>query len=108
MGDDWELRTIPDTTVEFTGFSMGMDLLGGDLLGFGPANQYGPNGQADVRTLGCPLGITIVTIPVTSHLAERQETRDWINQYIPTEEPKLDVKFTSSSVNILWAADVLA
>ena len=32
------LRTIPDTTVEFTGFVIGMDLLGGDLLGFGPAN----------------------------------------------------------------------
>ena len=100
------LRTIPDTTVEFTGFSMGMDLLGGDLLGFGPANQYGPNGKADVRNVTLPLGYNHVTIPATSHLAESQETRDWINHYIPTEEPKLDVKFKTSSTNILWAADV--
>jgi len=45
-------------------------------------------------------------VPVTSHLAESQETKDWINQYVPSEAPQVNVKFQSSSSNILWAADV--
>ena len=32
--------------------------------------------------------------------------RDWINNYLPSEKPVLDVTFESSSTNILWAADV--
>ena len=100
------LRSIPDTTAEFTGFVIGMDLLGGDLLGFGPANLYQPNGMAKVRTVRLPIGYNHVTVPVTSHLAGSQEIRDWINRYVPTEEPKVDVQFQSSSANILWAAEV--
>jgi len=101
-----KLRTIPDTTVEFTGFVIGMDLLGGDLLGFGPANTYEANGKAEIRNVRLPLGYNHVTVPVTSHLAESQETKDWINQYVPSEAPQVNVAFQSSSSNILWAADV--
>ena len=100
------LRTIPDTTVEFTGFVMSMDLLGGDLLGFGPANRYEANGKAEVRNVRLPLGYNHVTVPVTSHLTESQEIKDWINHYIPSEAPEINVTFQSSSSNILWAADV--
>jgi hypothetical protein len=100
------LRTIPDTAAAFTGFVVAMDLLGGDLLGFGPANRYAANGKAEVRNVQLPLGYNHVTVPVTAHLAESQEIRDWINRYVPTEEPKLDVTFESDSKNILWAADV--
>ena len=100
------LRSIPDTTVEFTGFVIGMDLLGGDLLGFGPANTYGANGKAMVRNVRLPLGYNHVTVPVTSHLADSPETKDWINQYIPSEAPEINVTFQSDSSNILWAADV--
>lgn len=100
------LRSIPDTTLEFTGFVIGMDLLGGDLLGFGSVNRYTANGKAEVRNVRLPLGYNHVTVPVTAHLAESQEIKDWINNYVPTEEPKLNVTFQSSSRNILWAADV--
>ena len=100
------LRTIPDTVVDFTGFVVGLDLLGGDLLGFGPANRYVANGKAKVRNVQLPLGYNHVTIPVTAHLSESPEIRDWINRYIPTEDPKLDVTFKSDSKNIVWAADV--
>ena len=100
------LRSIPDTAVEFTGFVMSMDLLGGDLLGFGPANRYEANGKAEVRTVRLPFGYNHVTVPVTSHLAKSQETKDWINNYVPTEWPEVNVSFESSSANILWAAEV--
>jgi hypothetical protein len=101
-----KLRSIPDTTVDFTGFIIGMDLLGGDLLGFGSANQYGPNGRAGVRNVRLPLGYNHVTVPVTAHLVESQETKDWINRYVPREEPELTVKLNGNTSNILWAADV--
>jgi hypothetical protein len=100
------LRSIPDSVEEFTGFYMGMDVLGGDYLGFGPTNKFKANGTASVRNVKLPLGYHHVTIPGTRHLAESQDIRDWINNYIPSEEPELTVKFESPSQNILWAADV--
>lgn len=100
------LRSVPDTTVEFTGFVIGMDLLGGDFLGFGPSNIYRANGTARIRNVRLPLGYNHVTVPVTAHLVESQEIKDWINRYLPTDEPELNVRFESNSANILWAADV--
>jgi len=100
------LRSIPDTTLEFTGFVIGMDLLGGNLFGFGPVNRYTANGKAEVRNVRLPLGYHHLNVPMTSHLAESQEVRDWINSYVPSDEPKLNVTFQSNSTNILWAADV--
>jgi hypothetical protein len=52
------LRSVPDSVEDFTGFYMGLDLLGGDLLGFGSANEYEPNGTATSETCACPLVIT--------------------------------------------------
>ncbi len=100
------LRSIPDTTLEFTGFVIGLDPIGGDLLGFGSGNKYAANGKAAVRNVRLPVGYNHVTVPVTSHLADSQEIRDWINDYVPTEEPELKTSFQASSRNILWAADV--
>ncbi|HAM52867.1 MAG TPA: hypothetical protein DCP92_20025 [Nitrospiraceae bacterium] len=101
-----KLRSIPDSVEEFTGFYIGLDFLGGDLLGFGPSNKYEPTGTAKVRNVRLPAGFAHTTVPATKHLAESQEIRDWINNYQPTEEPKVTVTFQSSSTNILWAADV--
>lgn len=100
------LRSIPDTTLEFTEFVIGLDPIGGDLFGFGTVNRYAANGKAEVRNVRLPIGYNHVTVPVTNHLAESQEIRDWINDYVPTEAPELNVTFQSSSKNILWAADV--
>ncbi len=100
------LRTIPDSAVEFCGFSMGFDLLGGDFMGFGPSNRYEANGRASVRNVRLPASYSHVFVPTTSHLAESAETRDWINNYVPTEEPELSREFEAPSANILLAADV--
>lgn len=110
LPNQWEmmskLRSIPDTTQEFTGFYMGMDIFGGDLLGFGSVNKYEPNGSATVRSVKLPAYYSHIIVPVTRHLAKSQETRDWINNYLPSEEPQLTGEFSSSTINILWAADV--
>ena len=100
------LRTIPDTVEEFTGFVIGLDLLGGDLLGFGSVNTYVANGKARVRTVRLPLGYNHVTVPVTAHLVESEEVKTWINEYVPSDEPELDVKLEGNTSHILWAADV--
>jgi hypothetical protein len=101
-----KLRSIPDSVEEFTGFYMGLDIAGGDLLGFGSLNKFKANGKATVRNVKLPLGYSHITVPGTRHLAESQEIRDWINEYVPVEEPQLDREFNSSSKHILWAADV--
>jgi hypothetical protein len=110
MPNQWvmagKLRSIPDTVEEFTGFYMHGDILGGDGLGFGPGNDYVSTGSAKVRTVLLPFGYEHISVPFTSDLARHAETRDWINDYIQTDEPVLEHEFSVPSTNILWAADV--
>jgi len=103
---DGDLREIPDSVVEFTGFYLGLDVLGGDDLGFGSANCYKATGKAIVRNVQLPTSYRHATIPDTRHLLDSQEVVDWINNYTPTNKPELNVQFKSDSSNILWAADV--
>lgn len=104
------LRKIPDSVEEFTGFQKGLDLLGGDFLGYGPANHYKSTGTATVRNVRLPATYAHSTIPSTRHLAKTNEIRDWINNYRPEEksvvEPQVEDRFHSDSSNIIWAADV--
>lgn len=106
----FRLRTIPDSVEEFTGFCKGRDLLGGDFLGYGPANYYKPNGKALVRNVWLPTEYKHGSIPDTKHLLQDQQIRDWINNYRPAGElivtPQLDRQFDSDSSHIIWAADV--
>ncbi|HTX20979.1 MAG TPA: hypothetical protein VMD27_03815 [Candidatus Aquilonibacter sp.] len=103
---DGDLREIPNSVVEFTGFYLHNDLLGGDYLGYGPANCYKATGTAIVRNVRLPKSYNHVTIPDTKHLLDSQEVMDWINNYAPTNRPELTMKFKSDTSNILWAADV--
>jgi hypothetical protein len=100
-------RTIPDTVEHFTGFYIVLDFIAGDFLGLvGAPNKYRANGTAKARNVKLPPSYSHVFVPVTGHLAEHKPVRDWINRYVPTEEPELTVSFETSSINILWAADV--
>jgi hypothetical protein len=101
----FRLRKIPDSTTEFTGFYKRMDLLGGDYLGYGSANEYKPLGTAKVRNIRLPTAYHHGAIPDTEHLLRSRQIRDWINQYNPADELPL-AEFDSDSVNVLWAADV--
>ena len=101
-----KLRKVPDTVIDFTGFYMGMDILGGDMLGFGSGNQYESSGAARVRNVILPTGSNHFNVPSTKHLLKSSQITDWIYNYTPSEKPTVDVVFDSDSSHILWAADV--
>jgi len=105
-----KLREIPDSVGEFTGFFKGMDLVGGDVLGYGSANHYRSMGTARVRTVQLPRRYRHGYIPDTQHLLKSEATMDWVNNYRPSEQPvsspHLDTEFDANSANILWAAEV--
>ena len=104
-GMNFKLRKIPDSTDEFTGFYKGMDLLGGDWLGYGSANEYEATGKARVRNVRLPTAYKHGSIPDTEHLLKSPEIKDWINQYDPAHPAPLG-EFDADSRHVLWAADV--
>jgi hypothetical protein len=105
-----KLRAIPDTVEDFTGFCKGLDLLGGEFLGYGSANEYYAKGTARVRNVWLPSSYKHGKVPDTLHLAQNPEIRAWINNYQPPEKlvdtPEVAVQFDANADNILWAADV--
>jgi len=104
------LRKVPDSVEEFTGFYKGLDLLGGDFLGFGRANDFRPIGKAVVRNVRLPAAYKHGAIPDTRHLLKSEQIKNWINNYSPVDRmpdtPQSALKFDSDSSHILWAADV--
>jgi hypothetical protein len=99
------LRSIPDTVEEFTGFSIGLDVIGGDFFGLWESpNDYQPSGVATVRNVWLPSRYNHLTVTATKHLAAHQEVRDWINDYRPGKSAEFSTELDVS--NILWAADV--
>ena len=95
---------------EFTGFCKGNDLLGGDFLGYGPANHFKSSGTAVVRNVWLPAEYKHGEIPDTQHLLKSQQIKDWINNYRPATEPivmpELGHAVRRGQHHILWAADV--
>jgi hypothetical protein len=100
-----KLRKIPDSTDAFTGYYMGWDTVGGDWAGFGAANHYKALGDTEIRNVRLPNGYSHATVPATEHLLESAEVVGWINDYVPTNQPTLDVEFDADSKHILYAAD---
>jgi hypothetical protein len=101
------LRKIPDTTEEFTGYYIKYDFIGSDFIGLGKASKYYPIGSAVVRNIRLPASYSHFRVPLTEHLAMNNETRKWINNYIPTsEEPEFTVDLDADTDNILFAADI--
>ena len=97
------LRTIPDTVEEFTGYTLGVDMLAWDFSS--GASNFRSNGSATVRNVRLPAEYSHVTVAATSHLARDEAMRDWINAYRPGEESSMP-EVTGSTDNALWAADV--
>ena len=94
---DADLRKIPDSVEEFTGFYVGLDIVGGDGFGYSPANLYEPTGKAGVRNVQLPSDYGHFRIPDTKHLVKSQAIMDWINSYTPTNTPQLNKTFVSDS-----------
>ena len=97
------LRTIPDTVQEFTGYTLGVDMLAWDFSS--GASNFRSNGSATVRNVRLPAEYSHVTVAATSHLARDEAMRDWINAYRPGQESSMP-EVTGSTDNALWAADV--
>jgi len=97
------LRTIPDTVDEFTGYSLGVDLIAWDLPGAGAS--YRPNGAAKVRNVELPAGYSHVMVAAAGPLAEDPAMREWINAYVPGNVNGFPADAKSTD-NALWAADV--
>jgi len=104
-GMNFSLRKIPNTVEEFTGFSIGLDIFGGDYLGFGPANLFHSPGTAQVRNVRLPTGRNHWTVPITENLLQDQASLDWINNYVPGDARTNDPAFRANA-HVLWAADV--
>jgi hypothetical protein len=110
-GMNFRLRTVPDTVEEFTGFYKGRDLLGGDFLGYGPANLFEASGTARVRNVQLPAGWAHGPIPDTEHLLKSQAVMDRINGYHPPPGADIVIEQNEDTMNpetlyLPWAEDV--
>jgi len=101
-----KLRKIPDTVEEFTGFYIGMDIFGGDALGFGTGNLYWPTGTARVRNVRLPTLSSHSNVPRAKNILQDPSARDWVNSYTPTDAPLVDAAANQSDARLLYAADV--
>ena len=97
------LRTIPDTVEDFTGYSLGVDLIAWDLPGAGAT--YRSSGTAKVRNVELPASYSHVTVAATADLAADPAMREWLNDYVPGQQNGFPANAVSVS-NALWAADV--
>jgi hypothetical protein len=97
------LRTIPDTVEDFTGYSLGVDLIAWDLPGAG--GTYRSSGTARVRNVELPASYSHVTVAATGDLAEDPAMREWLNAYVPGQQNGFPAN-AATVTNALWAADV--
>ena len=103
MPNQWsmldKLQSIPDTVDDFTGFAIGVDLIGGD-------SQYHHNGTAKVRNVALPATYSHIFVPLVAPLAREPEVRDWINTYVPGDTRDTSALPGDAPQHVLWAADV--
>ena len=103
MANQWtmvdKLQSIPDTVEEFTGFAIGLDLIGGDT-------HYRRGGTAHVRNIDLPVTYSHIFVPAVGSLPEEPGVRAWINDYVPGRNHDLSSLSAEASLHVLWAADV--
>jgi hypothetical protein len=96
------LRRIPDTAVEFTGYSFRFDPIAGE---FGNPDPYVATGSAIVRNVTLPATDSHIGLPDARHLAADPRTRAWIYAYAPDAGlPPLPAD--ADTTNIVPAADL--
>jgi len=99
------LRLIPDSVDDFTGFLIGLDMVAWTLPG-AEANSYRANGTANVRNVELPAWYNHIAVPVTDQLPRDEQTRDWINAYVPGSNADPSGLPGDAMLHVLWAADV--
>lgn len=110
LPNEWDmnsqLRKIPDSVEDFTGFQKGMDVLGGDFFGYGSANDYYATGSAKVRNVRLPAASPHSTIPYTKGLLSSQAIRDWVSNYQRDGKGETESGADPVNAQMLWAAEV--
>ena len=100
-----KVHTIPDTVAEFTGFSVGFDMVAWSLPGINPTTEFQPNGTAVVRNVALPAFYNHLTVPIVGPLAGDPAVRPWIDAYVPGDSA-VDPPGEKAGYATLWAADV--
>ena len=105
--DDFaNLRKIPDTVDEFTGYFIELDLFALSFPGNPLDVPYEKNGHANVRNVTLPATYNHVFVPVTHQLVESPQVRAWIDDYVPGRPAGTSDPPDVAGGNVLWAADV--
>jgi hypothetical protein len=97
-----ELRRIPDSVEEFTGFSLTVDLIAWNMPG--SSTVYRPSGAARVRNVQLP-GYSHIAVVAVGSLAKDPAMRRWLNDYAPDAVPPLPADAASTD-HALWAGDI--
>jgi hypothetical protein len=96
------LRAIPNTVEDFTGYSLGLDIWAWSIA---DSTQYVHNGTAKVRNVVLPAWYNHVLLPVTKDLATEPKSRAWVAAYTPATNPDTAPEETAG-LSAIWAADV--
>jgi hypothetical protein len=105
--DDFaNLRRIPDTVDEFTGYFIALDLFALSFPGNPFDVPYERNGSATVRNVTLPATYNHVFVPVTHELPQDPAVRKWLNDYAPDRGAGDAEPPEGTGGAILWAADV--
>ena len=99
------LRMIPNTVEDFTGYSLGLDLWAWTVPGVAATSDFEHNGTARVRNVTLPAWYNHVLMPITRDLASDPRARPWIEAYTP-EGANGPVPLEAEGQSVLWAADV--
>jgi len=106
----WEsldtLRRIPDNVDEFTGYFIGVDFFALSFPGNPLDRRYENSGKANVRNVELPATYNHVMVPATRELAQDAQVRDWINAFVPGNNPDATMLPAEAQLHVIWAADV--
>ncbi|MEO8306332.1 MAG: hypothetical protein ABI724_19635 [Betaproteobacteria bacterium] len=98
-----KLHRIPDSVIEFSGFSMEWDFIAGHYPGSEP---YAATGTAIVRNVTLPATYTHIGLPQARHLATHAVTRAWIENYSPGAHAAVPADADIDTTNLIHAADI--
>ena len=100
-----KLRKIPNTAVEFTGYTIGVDFWPWPIPGFEGSAPFQSSGTAKIRNVILPATYDHVDAPHIAALADIPAARAWIDAYHPDNVmPPLPEE--SGDMAIVWAADI--
>lgn len=99
-----KVRLVPDTVVDFTGYSIVFDTFAW-TNGISPGDEFRAAGTARVRNVELPITYNHVVFPWSSDFPKDPEVRTWIDAYTPADIGK-PVPLEEQGRSVLWAADV--